>query len=83
MLIDLLIKKDKLKLQQCNEQFQHHQQLRHAFLFLSGQRSKQFIGSAPGLTLSFGAGMLMQFRHNAVAKTLRGLGMIQWLRRLL
>ncbi|SNY54724.1 hypothetical protein SAMN06297280_2718 [Arsukibacterium tuosuense] len=82
MLIDLLIKKDKLKLQHCTEQFQHHQQLRHAFLFLSGQRCKQFLGSAPGLTLSFSAGMLMQLRHNAVVKTMRGLGALQWLRRL-
>lgn len=82
MLIDLLTKKDKLKLQHCTEQFQHHQHLRHAFLFLAGQRAKQFLGSAPGLTLSFGAGMLMQSRHNPTVKTMRSLGAIKWLRRL-
>lgn len=83
MLIDLLIKKDKLKLQHCNEQFRQQQQLRHAYLWLAGQRCKQFLGSAPGLTLSFSAGMLMQLRHNATVKTMRSLGAMRWLRLLL
>ncbi|MBV2129404.1 hypothetical protein [Arsukibacterium indicum] len=83
MLIDLLIKKDKRKLQQCAARFQKRQKLRHAYLWLAGQRTKQFLGSAPGLTLSFSAGMLMQFRRNAMVKTMRGIGAVQWLRRLL
>ncbi|MDX1538934.1 hypothetical protein [Arsukibacterium sp.] len=83
MLIDLLIKKDKLKLQQCTARFEQQQQLRYAYLWLAGQRCKQFIGSAPGLTLSFSAGLLMQLRHNAMVKTMRGIGAVQWLRRLL
>ncbi|HAW92092.1 MULTISPECIES: hypothetical protein [unclassified Arsukibacterium] len=82
MLIDLLTKKDKLKIQQCNEAFAQHQQLRHAYLWLAGQRAKQFLGSAPGLTLSFSAGMLMRHRRSMMVKTLRGVGAIQWLRRL-
>ncbi|MAD75215.1 MAG: hypothetical protein CML20_10575 [Rheinheimera sp.] len=82
MLIDLLTKKDRLKIQQCNEAFEQHQQLRHAYLWLAGQRTKQFLGSAPGLTLSFSAGMLMQFRHSIVVKTMRGVGAIKWLRLL-
>jgi hypothetical protein len=82
VLIDLLIKKDKLKLQQCNAEFKQRQQLRQAYLWLAAQRSKQFLGSAPGLTLSFTAGMLMQFRHGIAVKTMRSFGVIKWLRRL-
>jgi hypothetical protein len=83
MLIDLLTRKDRRKLQQCTDRFQQHQKLRHAYLWLVGQRGKQFLSSAPGLTLSFSAGMLMQYRRSMVVKTLRGIGAIQWLRRLM
>ncbi len=83
MIIDLLISKHQLKLQQCAAEYQQQQQLKHAYLWLLGQRSKQFLGSAPGLTLSFGAGVLMQMRHTAAVRTVRRLAGFQWLRYLL
>ena len=82
MLIDLLTKKDRLKIQQCNKAFEKQQLLRHAYLWLAGQRTKQFLGSAPGLTLSFSAGMVMRFRHSTMVKTMRGVGALKWLRLL-
>lgn len=83
MIIDLLIKKHQLKLQQCTAEYQQHQQLRQCYLWLLRQRSRQFLGSAPGLALSFSAGVLMQLRHNDAVKTLRSFGAVQWLRHLL
>lgn len=80
MIIDKLIKKQQLKLLQCTAAYQQHQQLRQAYLWLLAQRSKQFLGSAPGLTLSFGAGVLMQLRHTTAIRTVRRLAGFQWLR---
>ncbi|MDX1677733.1 hypothetical protein [Arsukibacterium sp.] len=83
MLIEFILKQDKLRLQQCAAQFQQQQQLRYAYLWLTGQRCKQFISSAPGLTLSFSAGMLMTWRHTSTVKTLRKVGAVRWLRYLI
>ncbi|KKO47144.1 hypothetical protein WG68_00355 [Arsukibacterium ikkense] len=83
MLIDLLISKHQLKLQQCTAQYQQQQQLRLTYLWLLGQRAKQFLGSTPGLTLSFMAGILMQRRHSQLVKTARRLGGLHWLRHIL
>ncbi|WP_333609699.1 hypothetical protein [Arsukibacterium sp.] len=80
MIIDLLIKKQQLQLQQCTAEYQQHKAVRQAYLWLLGQRSKQFIGSVPGLALSFSVGMLMPLRHNATFKMVWRLGGLRWLR---
>ncbi len=82
MLINLLIKKQQKQVEQCCTLHLQRQHLRLAYLSLLAGRSKQFLGSAPGLTLSFCAGVLLQFRHHTAVKTVRRLGALHWLRHL-
>jgi hypothetical protein len=82
MLIELLIKKHQLRLQQCTERYQQDQRLRCAYLWLLQQLAKQFLSSAPGLAISFTAGMLMPLRHHSAIKMLRRSGALHWLRQL-
>jgi len=52
-----------------------HKQLQ-AHQFLLKRSTMRFLASAPGLTLSFSAGVLFQLRHRSHIKTLRSL--IRW-----
>ena len=83
MLIDQLLIKQRLKVAHLAEQGRQQQKLLLAENWLLGQRAKAFIGSAPGLMLSFTAGCLFQLRHNSAVKTLRSVIGLRWLRSLL
>ncbi|MBZ9609992.1 hypothetical protein [Rheinheimera maricola] len=80
MLIDKLLRQRRLAVLQLAEQGQQRQKLLHAQTWLIQQRGKAFIGSAPGLMLSFTAGALFQLRHNSAVKTVRSLVGLRWLR---
>lgn len=83
MLIDRLLRQRRLKVQQLAAEGQRRQKLLLAEHWLLQQRSKAFIGSAPGLMLSFSAGVLFQLRHNSAVKTVRSVIGLRWLRLLL
>ena len=83
MLIDKLIRQRRLAVQQLAEQGRQRQKLLQAESWLLQQRAKAFIGSAPGLMLSFTAGVVFQLRHNSTVKTVRSLVGLRWLRLLL
>lgn len=83
MLIDKLLHRQKLQVAQLAEQGRQRQKLLLAESWLLQQRGKAFIGSAPGLMLSFSAGVLFQLRHNSAVKTVRSVIGLRWLRSLL
>lgn len=80
MLIDKLLRRQRLRVAELAEQGRQRQKLLLAEHWLLRQRALSFIGSAPGLTLSFSAGMLFQLRHNSSVKTVRRLVGLRWLR---
>ena len=82
MLIDKLVCRQRQQVAQLAEQGQQQQQLLLAHSRLLRQRALNFIGSAPGLTLSFSAGVLFQLRHNSSVKTVRRLVGLRWIRLL-
>lgn len=83
MLIQQLLTKQQAKLSELTAQSQLQQQV----LLLRKQQLSEsalvFIGSTPGLMLSFSAGCLFQLRHNSAVKTLRSLVGFRWISRLL
>jgi len=79
MLIDQLLIKQRLKVAHLAEQGRQQQKLLRAENWLLGQRAKAFIGSAPGLMLSFTAGCLFQLRHNSAVKLLRSVAGFRWI----
>ncbi|GAA0663227.1 hypothetical protein [Rheinheimera tangshanensis] len=83
MLIQQLIKKQQVKLAVLTEQSQLQQQE----LLLRKQQLSQsalaFIGSTPGLLLSFSVGCLFQLRHNSLVKTLRSVVGFRWIAQLI
>ena len=83
MLIAGLIKKQQHRVDHNTEQWQQQQKLLQAETWLLKQRSKQFIGTVPGLTISFGLGVLMQMRHHTLVKTVRRTLGFSWLRYIL
>lgn len=83
MLIDKLLHQRRQVVAQLAHEGHERQKLLRAETWLLQQRSKAFIGSAPGLTLSFSAGVLFQLRHNSAVKTLRSVVGLRWLRTLL
>lgn len=83
MLIAALIKKQQQKIADNSAQWQHQQKLLQAETWLLKQRAKQFLGSTPGLVLSFGAGVLMQMRHKSIVKTVRKTLGFAWFRQLI
>ena len=83
MLIQQLIKKQQVKLAVLTEQSQlqqHELQLRKQQL---SQSALAFIGSTPGLLLSFSVGCLFQLRHNSLVKTLRSVVGFRWIAQLI
>lgn len=83
MLIQQLLKKQQLKLTQLTAQSQLQQQV----LLLRKQQLSQsaltFLGSTPGLMLSFSAGCLFQLRHNSAVKVMRSVVGFRWIARLI
>ena len=83
MLIKQLLKKQQLKLTQLTAQSQLQQQV----LLLRKQQLSQsvltFLGSTPGLMLSFSAGCLFQLRHNSAVKVMRSVVGFRWIARLI
>jgi hypothetical protein len=79
MLIDQLLIKQRLKVAELAEQGRQQQKLLLAENWLLGQRAKSFIGSAPGLMLSFSVGCLFQLRHNSAVKLLRSIVGFRWI----
>lgn len=80
MLIDKLVCRQRLRVAQLAQQGRQRQKLLQAERWLLLQRGKAFIGSAPGLILSFSAGALFQLRHHSGVKTVRSLAGFSWLR---
>lgn len=83
MLIQQLIRKQQLKLAVLTEQSQLQQQellLRKQQL---SQSAQAFIGSTPGLLLSFSVGCLFQLRHNSVVKVMRSVVGFRWITKLI
>lgn len=83
MLVDRLLVKHRHNVEQLAEQGRQQQKLLEAQYWLLGQRARSFIGSAPGLVLSFTAGCLFQLRHQSTVKTVRRLVGFRWLRLIL
>lgn len=83
MLIQQLIKKQQLKLAVLTAQSQLQQQE----LLLKKQQLSQsalaFIGSTPGLILSFSVGCLFQLRHNSLVKVMRSVVGFRWITKLI
>lgn len=83
MLIQQLIRKQQLKLTALKEQSQLQQQE----LLLRKQQLSQsalaFIGSTPGLILSFSVGCLFQLRHNSLVKVMRSVVGFRWITKLI
>lgn len=82
MLIQQLLKKQQLRLSLLTEQSQQQQVLLLRKQQLS-QSALAFIGSTPGLLLSFSVGCLFQLRHNSAVKTLRSVVGFRWIARLI
>lgn len=83
MLIQRLLKRQqvRLELQLLQSQLQH-QQLQQKKQQLSAS-ALTFIGSTPGVILSFTAGCLFQLRHDSAVKTLRSVVGFRWIARLI
>lgn len=83
MLIQQLLKKQQLKLTVLTEQ----SQLQHDLLLMRkrqlAQSSRDFIGSTPGLIVSFSLGCLFQMRHNSTVKLLRSTFGLRWITKLI
>lgn len=83
MLIQRLLTKQQQKLTELTAQSQLQQQL---LLIRKQQLSAaalNFIGSTPGLMLSFCAGCLFQMRHNSAVKMMRSLVGFRWITRFI
>jgi hypothetical protein len=80
MLIDKLLRQQRLQVTQLAEQGRQRQKLLRAETWLLRQRAGAFISSTPGLMLSFSAGVVFQMRHNTTVKTLRTMVGLRWLR---
>lgn len=76
MLIAKLLKTQQQQVQALAAQSHQQQKLLGAYQFLLKQNTLHFLSSAPGLALSFSAGVLFQLRHQSHIKTIRSL--IRW-----
>ncbi|MCL1090412.1 hypothetical protein L2744_12580 [Shewanella profunda] len=83
MLIKTLLKKQQLKLTVLTDQGQ----LQHELLLTRkrqvAQSARTFIGSTPGLIVSFSLGCLFQMRHNSTVKLLRSTFGLRWITKLI
>ncbi|MGI2149826.1 hypothetical protein ACRN97_14590 [Shewanella baltica] len=83
MLIQQLLKKQQLQLTVLTEQGQ----LQHDLLLMRkrqlAQSSRDFMGSTPGLIVSFSLGCLFQLRHNSTVKLLRSTFGLRWITKLI
>ncbi len=82
MLIKSLLKSRQLKVAALAAQGQQQQKLLLAETWLLTQRAKAFIGSTPGLIVSFGIGCVFQLRHHYAMKLVRSAIGLRWLRTL-
>jgi hypothetical protein len=80
VLINRLLQRQQNTLQLLVAQARQQQQQLHAEQWLLRQRAIAFIGTAPGLMLSFSAGCLFQLRHKSVVKAARKIVGFSWLR---
>lgn len=83
MLIDRLLIKPRHKVAILAELGHQQQKILLAEKWLLGQRAKSFIGTTPGVMLSFSAGCLFQLRHNSAVKMLRSVAGFRWLANVL
>ncbi len=83
MLIQQLIKKQQVKLAVLKEQSQLQQQELQLRKQQLSQSALAFMGSTPGLLLSFSVGCLFQLRHNSLVKTLRSVVGFRWITKLI
>jgi hypothetical protein len=83
MLIQRLLTKQQQKLTELKAQSQLEQQLLLIRKQQLSEVSLSFIGSTPGLMLSFCAGCLFQLRHNSAVKMMRSLVGFRWITRLI
>ena len=79
MLIAKLLNKQQQKVQRLAAQSRQQHKLLSAHSFLLRQRALSLIGSAPGLALSFSAGVLFQLRHHSSIKAVHSLIGWRWL----
>ena len=82
MLIQRLLTKQQAKLSELTAQSQLQQQVLQIRKQQLSENTLAFIGSTPGLILSFSAGCLFQLRHNSAVKSLRSLVGFRWISRL-
>lgn len=82
MLIQCLLKKQQSNLTELTEQAQRQHALLLAKNNQLAQSSRVFMGSTPGLVISFGLGCLFQLRHNDAVKLLRSLFGLRWITKL-
>ncbi|PTA48419.1 hypothetical protein C9I43_15010 [Shewanella morhuae] len=82
MLIQRLLKKQQVTLAELTEQ----SRLQNEQLQANSQRLthhiRTFMGSTPGLVMSFGLGCLFQLRHNSTVKLVRSLFGLRWITKL-
>lgn len=83
MLIQRLLTKQQQKLTELTIQSQLQQQLLLVRKQQLSEAALRFIGSTPGLMLSFCAGCLFQMRHNSAVKIMRSLIGFRWIIRLI
>lgn len=83
MLIQRLLTKQQQQLTDLKAQSQLQQQLLLVRKQQLSQSALSFIGSTPGLMLSFTAGCLFQLRHNSVVKVMRSVVGFRWITKLI
>ena len=82
MLVQQLLKKQQLKLAVLTEQGQLQHELLQVRIQQLAQSGRAFIGSTPGLIVSFSLGCLFQMRHNSTVKLLRSTFGLRWMTKL-
>lgn len=83
MLIQRLLTKQQQQLTDLKAQSQLQQQLLLVRKQQLSQSALSFLGSTPGLMLSFTAGCLFQLRHNSVVKVIRSVVGFRWITKLI
>ena len=82
MLIQQLLKKQQLRLAELSAQSQEQQQLLLTRRQQLSATAVAFVGSAPGLLLSFSLGSLFQARHHSMVTMLRSTLGLRWIAKL-
>ncbi|GIU12580.1 hypothetical protein [Shewanella glacialipiscicola] len=82
MLIQRLLKKKQVRLAELTEQSRIQNEQLQVNSQLLAQHIRIFMGSTPGLMMSFGLGCLFQLRHNSTVKLVRSLFGLRWITKL-